>query len=75
MEADEGVVDIVDCRVVLTVGALVVLDTIELVVGLEVLAWVVELVEVVEAVEAVEAVGGDVVTAGVWLLSQLTMVP
>lgn len=72
MEADEGVVDIVDCRVVLTVGALVVLDTIELVVGLEVLAWVVELVE---AVEAVEAVGGDVVTAGVWLLSQLTMVP
>jgi hypothetical protein len=72
LEADEGVVDIVDCRVVLTVGALVVLDTIELVVGLEVLAWVVELVE---AVEAVEAVGGDVVTAGVWLLSQLTMVP
>ena len=37
MEADEGVVDIVDCRVVLTVGALVVLDTTELVVGLEVL--------------------------------------
>ena len=62
MEADEGVVDIVDCRVVLTVGALVVLDTMELVVGLEVLACVVELLE---PVEAVEAVGGDVVTAGV----------